>query len=131
MPRPRINTKAMSAERHAMAMATDEPASFSASGKPWVFMPKSPVTSVGGRNSAVNTDSVCGRGDGHVRNLLVGRSGLQAMEDRAQARELSVQPDRVPADRPEPPPLPTNALVEDVILDLVELIGQAGAGLRH
>ena len=53
------------------------------------------------------------------------------MEDRAQAEELAVQPDRVPADRPEPTTLAADTLVEDVVLDLVELVGQAGAGLCH
>jgi len=42
-----------------------------------------------------------------------------------------VKPDRVPADRPEPLTLATNALVEDVVLDLVKLVGKASAGLGH
>jgi len=42
-----------------------------------------------------------------------------------------VKPDRVPADRPEPLTLATNALVEDVVLDLVKLVGEASAGLGH
>jgi hypothetical protein len=70
-----------------------------------------------------------GRSDDGIRDLLVGPGGLKPTEHSTQAEKLPVKPDRVPADRPEPSTLATNALVEDVVLDLVKLVGKASAGL--
>lgn len=75
-------------------------------------------------------DPGCGC-DRERRNLLVVLRGLKPVKDGAQAEELPVQPDGIPADRPEPPLFAAHALVKNVVLDLIELIGQASASLDH